>query len=436
MIIVNWESELSMKSKRNNKKQSDHSSDAQPGHLHADEEEDLDQPPSPDEKRSPLSEISTRELDNIFFPEKQKGETALRPPSLRGDLKGLNISLEQEASGGKPSPERPMEIHIESATPIPPAREEPRKKKPDYSPVTPIKIPDQAPLLKERQQRILKQGFLGSPPQQAHEKTGTDITRDFVPASRIDAKGNILAPEKQDDTTAVKEKAKPKKKTGPLYTILLAFGRPIHFNKTIQICSEYLKISPQAAERRIRFGKGILFDHVDRDEALFLQDRFLSISQGIKIVQEDMILQIPEPKEILVWLFSKRHFQVETEKEKMVLPWEGVQLVCAGSVRLQASRESYKKILEIIMANPLLSLRIWDTTFDYIKSGITKTTVGDTNFLNLARVLLRFAPKAKVSPTLQDMVDKDLSEPNHFESLEEFENYARWLFLSYFAKQV
>lgn len=425
-----------MKSKKNMKKSSDHPSDPAFDDSHPDEEEDLDRPASTNDGKSPLQEISTRELDNIFFPEKQKGETANRPSSLRSDLKELNITAGPDASGGKPSQGRPMEIHIESATPIPTSREDSRKKKADSPPVTPVKIPVSSLELKEKQKRILKQGFLGSPPMETAEKMGTDITRDFVPASRIDEKGNILAPEKQEDTTAVKKKEKSRKKTGPLYTILLALGRPIHFKKTIEICSEFLKIPPEAAERRIRFGKGILFEHVDRDSALYLQDRFLSISQGIKIAQENILQLIPEPEEILVWLFSRRHFQVQTEKEKLVLPWEGVQLVCAGSVRLQAGAESYKKILDIIMTNPLFSLRIWDTTFDYKKSGITNTTVGEKNFLNLSKVLLRFAQKAKISPTLQEMVDRDLNESNHFESLEEFENYTRWLYLSYFAKPV
>ena len=398
------------------------------------EEEDMDHPKAEDKFRSPLRELRTLDLDNISSPEKQKGGSSNLIHSMRSDLKNLNISIETPASGDNPSSQQPRQIHIEAATPIPPPREEPGKKK--AGPSTQVNIPEPSPGLKERQRRILKREFLGSPPQESPEKMGTDITKVFVPAYRIDDKGNILAPEKQEDTTAIKEKEKPRKKTGPLYTILLAVGRKIHLKKTIEICSEFLKISPQAAERRIRFGKGILFEHVDRDSALFLQDRFLSISQGIKIVQENMLAPMPEPEEILVWLFSRRHFQVQTEKEKLVLPWEGVQMLCAGSVRLQSTRESYKKVLDIILASPPLHLRIWDTTFDYKKSGITNTALGEKNFLNLAQVLLRFTQKAKVSPTLEEMVEKDASEPNHFESLEEFENYTRWLYLSYFAKPV
>jgi hypothetical protein len=96
--------------------------------------------------------------------------------------------------------------------------------------------------------------------------------------------------------------------------------------------------------------------------------------------------------------------------------------------------DSYKKTLDVIMINPFVHLRIWDTTFDYKRSGINEETLGKLNFLNLIKVIKRFNQKARFSPTINEMLDKNNNEPRNFESIEEFDNYARWLFLSFFGK--
>ena len=215
---------------------------------------------------------------------------------------------------------------------------------------------------------------------------------------------------------------------------MLAFGRRIHFVKTIELCSEYLQIPPEAAERRIRFGKGILFEHVSRYDAQMLQNRFLNISQGIRIVKEDPKTQIPEPMEIHTWLFSKRHFQIISESEKKILAWGNIRMMAAGSIRLQRAGQTHKKVLDICLNEPLLRLRLWDTTFNYKASGIPYDHFGETNFLNLVKTLARFVKNPHVSPPLKEMLEKNLAEPRRFDSEEEFENYSRWLYLTFFGE--
>lgn len=264
-------------------------------------------------------------------------------------------------------------------------------------------------------------------------KTG-DITKVFVPADHIDEKGNIIPPKKGEEMTGAQASEQAHKKPEILYTIMLAYGRRIHFVKTIELCSEFLQIPPEAAERRIRFGKGILFEHVSLDNAKLLQNRFLNISQGIRIVREDSKTALPEPKDVDTWLFSRRHFQILTDGEKMILAWENIRMMSSGSIRLQRAGGTHKKVLDICLNEPLLRLRIWDTTFNYKASGVPYDSFGETNFLNLVKTLARFVKNPHVSPPLKEMLEMNLAEPRRFESEEEFDNYTRWLYLSFFGE--
>lgn len=328
-------------------------------------------PLSHDPNRIPLSEVSSVELDNIFFPEEKKGQ----PPA-----------------GSTP---RIPRISLEDATPI--------------------------PLEKE-------------PPQKTHIPSPAEITSFFVPADRIDARGNIIPVEPPPEETDNGIGHGMRKKPGPLYTVMLAFGRRIHFTKTISLCSEFLGITKEEAERRIRFGKGILFENVDAATARDLQEQFINISQGVRIVRENALARIPEPQEVLVWLFSRRHFQVTTNHEKLVLPWENIRLAVAGGVRLHKTGYSHKKVLDMILSEPHIRLRVWDATFNYRASGVPFDSLGEANFLNLIKILVRFIKKAHFSPTLKEMIDMNLADPRHFESLDEFENYARWLYLTFYGE--
>ncbi len=382
-----------------------------------------------------ISEISSEDLDKIFFPEKQprdsKDEALLRGPDLReiADLPTASsppqLPLEKTEKPG---------IYIEDATPLPP-QETPRAKQtftiphPERKSTAATNIPDfRVPVRRKKSTLNIKVKTPTSVPPQT-TPSRDDITQVFVPADRIDASGNIMPA--AEEILAGSEAAR-RKQLQPLYALMLAYGRRIHFKKTIAICAEFLDIAPDAAERRIRYGKGILFEHLTLATALGLRERFLSISQGIRIVRENNKAKIPEPKEILLWLFSRRHFQVQTEKEKLVLSWDEVQLMSAGSIRLHLTGNSYKKALDFIIGKPFIHLRIWDTTFNYKSSGITYDSLGKSNFLNLIKVIKRFTKKARLSPTLKELIDHNFSEPKHFESLEEFDNYTRWLYLSFF----
>jgi hypothetical protein len=388
---------------------------------------------SPSEKpRDPGKDKSFTDLDNIFFPDEKINDLLERDGYSDNHLANRdNIFTENpKASQAPPNPE--PRIKIEDATPIPLPDEAPPKKALHEIDLS-KKLTDLRMEIKKKKakssQKTLDTPFFSN----LSEKSAADITKVFVPANRIDEKGNVL-PETPEDTTGIKKPALQKPKTGPLYTILLAYGRRIHFKKTIDVCAEFLEISPQEAERRIRFGKGILFEHVDEEKAQMLQKKFMNISQGIRVILENNFSRLPEAKEVMLWLFSKRHFQIQTEKEKLVLPWDGVQLVCSGNVRLHFKGDSYKKILDIVMINPFTRLRIWDTIFDYKRSGINKVSLEDSNFLNLIKIIKQFTQKARFSPSVKEMLDKNNNEPRSFESIDEFENYTRWLFLSFFGK--
>lgn len=375
-------------------------------------------------------DISFTDLDNIFFPDDKRNDLLDRGFFPSDNLNNLEGISPDKLKTGQAPPTREPRIKIEDATPLPVSEE--GIKKPALPEIDLSgKFTDLRLEIKKRKAKTPKQSPGGAFFSQLSEKSGADITKVFFPANRIDEKGNIL-PEKSDDTTGIKKSSSKQVKTGPLYTILLSYGRRIHFKKTIDLCSEFLEITPQEAERRIRFGKGILFENVTEDTALFLQKKFLSISQGIRIIQENSLSRIPEPKEVLVWLFSRRHFHVQTEKEKLVLPWDSIHLLCCGNVRLHFKGDAYKKILDVIMINPLIHLRIWDATFDYKRSGITERSPGKWNFLNLIKALKKFTKKARFSPSFNEMLDKENNEPRNFESIEEFDNYTRWLHLSFF----
>jgi len=367
-----------------------------------------------DPNRSPFSEVSSVELDNIFFPEEKKGQ----PPA-----------------GSTP---RIPRISLEDATPIPLEKEPPQKahipspgqwQKTQEVSFRPPKAPQPQMPPKEEARRVVPK-----PQPSASAPSPEEITSFFVPADRIDARGNIIPVESSPEETDNGIGHGMRKKPGPLYTVMLAFGRRIHFTKTINLCSEFLGITKEEAERRIRFGKGILFENVDAATARDLQAQFTNISQGVRIVRENVLAQIPEPQEVLVWLFSRRHFQVTTNHEKLVLPWDNIRLAVAGGVRLHETGHSHKKALDMILSEPHIRLRVWDATFNYRASGVPFDSLGEVNFLNLIKVLVRFIKKAHFSPTLKEMIDMNLADPRHFESLEEFENYTRWLYLTFYGE--
>lgn len=394
-------------------------------------------------EREQITEISSEELDNIFFPDapkesphqrKSEPQTPfLAPVTNAPPLRKSMISIE-DATPIPIEKEPPHKTHIPAASeplsrpapvpqraPVKTAPSSPRAAMPPHTPKPNAPVP-KPPLSSSRDARPIFDA-----------KTG-DITKVFVPADHIDDKGNIIPLKKADEMTGAESQKQAHKKPEMLYTIMLAFGRRIHFVKTIELCSEYLQIPPDAVERRIRFGKGILFEHVNLDDARMLQNRFLNISQGIRIVKEDPKTALPEPKDVHTWLFSKRHFQIITEGEKMILAWENVRMMSVGSIRLQRAGETHKKVLDICLNEPLLRLRLWDTTFNYKASGIPYDSFGETNFLNLIKILARFVKNPHVSPPLKEMLEMNLAEPRRFESEEEFDNYSRWLYLSFFGE--
>jgi hypothetical protein len=362
----------------------------------------------------PMLELSLVELDNIFFPEEKEGQ----PP----------VS----------STPRIPRISLEDATPIPLEKEPPQK--------THIPSPGQQQKAQEVSFRPPKAPQPQMPPEaearhvmpkpqpSASASSTAEVTSFFVPADRIDARGNIIPVEPPSEETDNGIGRGMRKKPGPLYTVILAFGRRIHFTKTIKLCSEFLGITKEEAERRIRFGKGVLFENVDAATARDLQKQFTNISQGVRIVRENALARVPEPQEVLVWLFSRRHFQVTTNHEKLVLPWDNIQLAVAGGVRLHERGHSHKKVLDLILSEPHIRLRAWDTTFNYRASGVPFDPLGEVNFLNLIKILVRFIKKAHFSPTLKEMIDLNLADPRHFEITEEFENYTRWLYLTFYGE--
>ncbi|MBN1902195.1 hypothetical protein JW926_12795 [Candidatus Sumerlaeota bacterium] len=377
-------------------------------------------------------DVSLTDLDNILFTKDDvKNHFDRGSISLPYKENLDDIPTDRPQTIPAPPKEEPR-MRIEDATPIP-APEEPVRKPalPDID--LSRKLTDLRSEFKKKkaksQEKNPDAAFFGK----FSGKSDADITRAFVPANRIDDKGNIL-PEKPEETTGVNKPRMTKADQGPFYTILLAYNRRIHFKKTIEICSGIMNIPPQETERRIRFGKGVLFEHVDEEKALYLQKQFLNISQGVRIVEENESSCIPDSKDVIVWLFSKRHFQVQTEKEKLTLPWEGVQLLCSGNVRFHFRSNTHKKILDVIGINPFVRLRVWDATFDYKSSGITQNSSGKTNFIDLIKIISRFSGKARLSPTIMEMLEKNIDEPRNFGSIEEFDNYIRWLFLSFYGK--
>ncbi|HOE63117.1 MAG TPA: hypothetical protein PKW18_09190 [Candidatus Sumerlaeota bacterium] len=393
-------------------------------------------------EREQIAEISPEELDTIFFPgapkesqhqHKTQSETPSRPSSSRTPSSRKNAIIIEDATPIPIDKEPPHKTRIPAASAPPSPSSDWQHAAPKTDPLPPHA--PTPPLSPKRHAPVPKPPLPSSRDASSifDAQTG-DITKIFVPADRIDEKGNIIPLKKAEEISAAEAQKQAQKKPETLYTIMLAFGRRIHFVKTIELCSEYLQIPPEAAERRIRFGKGILFEHVSRYDAQMLQNRFLNISQGIRIVKEDPKTQIPEPMEIHTWLFSKRHFQIISESEKKILAWGNIRMMAAGSIRLQRAGQTHKKVLDICLNEPLLRLRLWDTTFNYKASGIPYDHFGETNFLNLVKTLARFVKNPHVSPPLKEMLEKNLAEPRRFDSEEEFENYSRWLYLTFFGE--
>jgi hypothetical protein len=435
-------------------------------------------------EKKALPEISSVELDNIFFPE-EKPDPYMefgQNKSLR-DLEDITTEptpelLQKRRKEKQPGFHRKKQqsisieetlpkIRIEEATPLPPAIDSSVIKIPSGSQIKinavskpvvpdfrakhirsharmrpksrlhPVKKQENVPPQKIKPKAVPSK--IARPEQKIispHTKrpildqSRADVTKIFFPANRLDKKGNVmpLPPEKlyEDDSVIRKKELK--------YTIMLAFGQKIRFRRVINICSDFLGTSPQTAERRIRFGKGILFEHLDKKSTMELKNQFDYINQKITIVKENKTSNIPDAREIDLWLFSRRHFQVQTDKERIVLPWDEVCLLSAGSIRLLHTGTSFKKTLDFIVREPFVRLRLWDTTFNYKASGITYDSMGDKNFISLIKVIKRFTKKARISPTLKEMLEKKLPEPKHFTSLEEFDNYTKWQYLSFFGE--
>ena len=391
-----------------------------------------------------LPEISSVELDNIFFPEleekKKKEDRSLGRDSRR-------IEIEEAAAspvppfGRKSDESSKLDIRIEDATPLPketsrprpeikPEPEAPKKQKrvpPRLKKIKPPSSVRRSPVQPPPPKKPVKKPVPKRKPEPAGENPlqqhPADVTRIFLPANRIDEHGKVIP---------LPKKKKESHKPDEFYAIMLQYGRSIHFRRTINFFCDYYNIDRISAQRRIRFGKGILFRSLDRATAEDLKKSLQAVPQDIHVVKETSQTVLPEPKEILVWLFSGRHFQVQTDKEKFVLSWKNVKLLCGGNVRLAG--DSYKKVLDVTLSEPFMRIRIWDTTFNYKASGIKYDSLGNRNFLNLVKVLKKFTKGARFSPTLEEMLKQDLPEPKKFESPEEFDNYNQWLYFTFFGE--
>lgn len=390
------------------------------------------------EERESLIEVSSLDLNQIFFPD--SGILPEDDKEKSGQLKDIYDAPTFAGQKDHSSSSKIPKISIEEATPLP-SRDE-------SSLTGKVSPPTKPPEKSSHSVKIRKRSSEDIPhtpkPQKIkmterrrnvlHSQSSADITRIFFPANRIDEKGNIIPAEEpriseKDDTgTRIQQSS------GPFYILMLAYGRRIRLRKCVQICSELWGISPRAAQRRIRFGKGILFEHLERGDALRFQERFLSVNQGVHIVRETEGSHLPEPLDVNKWLFSGRHFQIVTESDKQVFAWENINLVSAGNVRISSSSDSHKKVLDIILDEPYARLRIWDNTFNYKASGIGYDFTGKTNLYNLLKILKRYLKKARLSPIVKEMLEHKQYEPRDFEMPEEFDNYNRWLFLTYFGK--
>ncbi len=365
-----------------------------------------------------LIEISSLELENLFFPPE--------PPPIKGT--------------------GPIQrVKVEEATPLPGAQPAPRAVEPANreSPFRSARTPTPPPDVDFRTGFLKSRAATPPPPPPVSgfnespllapfsTQAGADITQVFFPANRLDEKGKLIPAAPADEESNLEE-CPGDKPPEPTWTIVLDPDHNIHFRKTVGICAEIWGIPEIAARRRIRFGKGILFVAVDERTSLGLKERFKKIGQAVRIYKNDEVSHLPEPFEIMTWLFSGRHFQVHSEKEKKVLSWTEVRLLCPGRARLDAAAEAYKPVLDVVLGEPYLRLRVWDATFNYRGSGITEDNLGKTSFLNLLKTIKKFAKEARLAPTAKEMLDKNLCEPKPFEALDEFENYVRWQYLCAF----
>ncbi len=239
-----------------------------------------------------------------------------------------------------------------------------------------------------------------------------------------------------DDKSVEKEKSKKAKWESANYTIIFEPGQMIDPSLMLNILSKILDEDPRLSRKRIVHGKGIISRNINFQSAVNMLKSFYEKGQKVLVVREDRALIYDSPIEISSCNFFENGFNAFTAYEEYKILSTEIFLMAMGGILVYSESDYPKNVLDIFIQEPHVRLRFWETTFNFKQSGLLYESDKSNNILNIIKKLTAVAPHAIICPNIKSLLKNPDRKIRHFHSIMEFENYADWMLLSYFGKDL
>jgi len=220
------------------------------------------------------------------------------------------------------------------------------------------------------------------------------------------------------------------------FSAILPLGKRIHFDATCEVLARHLDIDPSAAKRKVRRGKGIVLRDLSYDEMVEFYHSLLDCPQKIVFVRQSEELDYGAVQPMLSAQPLDRNAKVATERGLFRVEWEHVKLISAGWVRTSRTSEEQDLVADFFIQSPSRHLRLYDNTFSYRSWYGQDTPPPEDRFRILVLQWAHQCPSAQLSHTIQLVTKEQLEDFQVFSSINEFDNYNRWLILGHFGEQI
>lgn len=280
------------------------------------------------------------------------------------------------------------------------------------------------------------------PEQHSHKPTERPITEKSSVHTQDEENNPTLShiemPQKDKDEQQDSEKLAEKKLRweNATYTIIFEPGQQINPDMTTQTLAEILNTDPYLIKKQIFHGKGIITRKTEFKKAFEILSKFHKKGQKILSIREDKSLIYETPVEIEQCSFFESWFNCIAEDEIYKILSSEIFVIVLGSLLVDAESNTHKNVMDMFIHHPHVRLRIWENTFNFKSSGLSYEASKNNNIQYLIKRLTAVAPHAVLCPNTKSLLKNPDRPLRHFHSLSEFENYAEWLLLAYFGKDL
>lgn len=224
------------------------------------------------------------------------------------------------------------------------------------------------------------------------------------------------------------------------YFLIIPRKEQINYELLAEAIANYRQIELPEAEWSLIIGKGIVLRDLPFEAAVKIQQELRKRGQNIYAVVADEHTLLPPPIDVKTcWLYSDYlQVKLETQEARQRYRWQDIIFLSCGSIDVEPGQGAFKSILDFVIFatdSPQL-LRIWETTFDFKASNLPLKIVAQENFLMLVKEFCQRSSRAVITPVLREMVRQEALSPRQFATMEIYENYSLWYYLSHFGKQL